>query len=65
MFKNEEKNFKILVVGNSSTGKSSIIERYVNNNFKSNYISTIGVDFSVKTIILNNIKINLQIWGIF
>jgi len=55
--------FKILILGDSSSGKTSILDRLVNNQFSNNYIATIGIDFNVKTIkIDNNTKIKLQIW---
>lgn len=55
--------FKILIVGDSSSGKTSILDRLVNKQFTTHYISTIGIDFNVKTIKLdNNVKIKLQIW---
>ena len=54
--------FKIILIGDSSVGKSSIVERYVNNEITDSYISTIGVDFRVKTILLDGKYIKLQIW---
>lgn len=55
--------FKILIVGDSSSGKTSMLDRLVNKQFTSSYISTIGIDFNVKTIKLDdNAKIKLQIW---
>ena len=40
--------FKILVVGNASCGKTSVIRRYVKDDFDPTYISTIGADFQTK-----------------
>jgi small GTP-binding protein len=54
--------FKIVTIGDSSVGKSSILARYVDNAFNENYISTIGVDFKIKTINIKDRKIKLQIW---
>ena len=42
--------FKILMIGNASVGKNSIILRFVENNLKENFVSSIGVDF-VKLIL--------------
>lgn len=42
--------FKVLIIGNSGTGKSCILMRYVDNNFTNNYFNTIGVDFKMKTL---------------
>lgn len=54
--------FKILLIGSSNVGKSSILLRYTEDNFFESYISTIGVDFKIKTIEINNNIIKLQIW---
>ncbi|CEP08228.1 hypothetical protein [Parasitella parasitica] len=57
--------FKILVVGDLGTGKTSIIRRYVHNIFSSNYKSTIGVDFALKVIQWDSDSIvRLQLWDI-
>eukprot|EP01100_Stratorugosa_tubuloviscum_P004229 TRINITY_DN2050_c0_g1_i1.p1 TRINITY_DN2050_c0_g1~~TRINITY_DN2050_c0_g1_i1.p1 ORF type:complete len:208 (+),score=65.86 TRINITY_DN2050_c0_g1_i1:57-680(+) len=54
--------FKIAILGNASVGKTSIIKRYVRQSFDTNYKATIGVDFLVKEIQINNENIALQIW---
>lgn len=54
--------FKIIIIGDTSVGKSSIMQQYVNNFFIGEYISTIGVDFLIKNLIIDNKKIKLQIW---
>lgn len=54
--------YKILIIGNSGVGKSSILLRFTDNIFKDSFISTIGVDFKVKTIQLDNRIIKLQLW---
>ncbi|KAI8978589.1 P-loop containing nucleoside triphosphate hydrolase protein [Pilobolus umbonatus] len=57
--------YKILVVGDLGTGKTSIIRRYVHNIFSSNYKSTIGVDFALKVIQWeNDLIVRLQLWDI-
>jgi small GTP-binding protein len=61
--KEECKNqFRICVIGDSNVGKTSLLNRYCNDQFNEAQTNTIGVDF--KTLILkhNDIKIKLQIW---
>ena len=52
----------IITLGESSVGKSSIINRYVENNFDYNFVSTLGVDFRKKIININGENIRLKIW---
>mmetsp|Transcript_6216 Transcript_6216/g.5338 ORF Transcript_6216/g.5338 Transcript_6216/m.5338 type:complete len:220 (+) Transcript_6216:23-682(+) len=54
--------FKLLLIGNSGVGKSCILMRYADNSFTENFFNTIGVDFKIKTIALNDQVIKMQIW---
>ena len=54
-------NVRIALLGNSSVGKSSIIRRFVDNKFDDNYMSTLGVDYFDKKVIIKNKTINVQI----
>ena len=54
--------YKLLLIGESNVGKTSIILRYVENEFKRFGISTLGVDVKYKFVSLDNIKIRLDIW---
>ncbi|KAG0358306.1 rab32, member RAS oncoprotein [Podila minutissima] len=57
--------YKILVIGDLGTGKTSIIKRYVHNIFSLNYKSTIGVDFALKVIQWSpDTVVRLQLWDI-
>lgn len=57
--------FKILVVGDIGTGKTSIIKRYVHGIFSMHYKSTIGVEFALKVINWDpKTEIRLQLWDI-
>ena len=56
--------FKIVLVGDFATGKSSLIRRFVDNSFSENYISSIGVSISKKIIRSNENESNMMIWDI-
>ncbi|KAI1317882.1 rab32, member RAS oncoprotein [Mortierella claussenii] len=64
-FEIREYLYKILVIGDVGTGKTSIIKRYVHNIFSMNYKSTIGVDFALKVIQWSpDTVVRLQLWDI-
>ena len=54
--------FKFLLIGDSGIGKTSLLCRFSDNEFLTNFIPTIGVDFKIKTIELNGKTIKLQLW---
>lgn len=57
--------YKILVVGDLGVGKTSIIKRYVHQNFSQHYRATIGVDFALKVIHWDSdTVVRLQLWDI-
>lgn len=56
--------FKLLIIGNSSVGKTSFLFRYADDTFTSAFVSTVGIDFKVKTVYKNDKRIKLQIWVI-
>lgn len=56
--------FKIIVVGDIAVGKTSLIKRYVHNIFTENYKSTIGVDFALKVLNIDNKNVRIQLWDI-
>ena len=46
----------------SGVGKSSLLVRFAENTFSGNYITTIGVDFKIRTMNIDGQKVKLQIW---
>lgn len=46
----------------SGVGKSSLLIRFSDNTFSGNYITTIGVDFKIRTVLINGQRVKLQIW---
>lgn len=54
--------FKYLIIGDSGVGKSSVLNRFSDDAFNTVFISTIGIDFKVRTIKIDNHVIKLQIW---
>ena len=58
-----EKSFKIMLLGDSSVGKTCFLKRYIDDTFQDVYLSTIGFDYKYKFITLEDgKKIKLQIW---
>lgn len=54
--------FKIVVFGDSQTGKTTLTHRFLTNLFKEEISMTLGVDFMLKAVDIDNMKIKLQIW---
>ncbi|XP_033941252.1 EF-hand calcium-binding domain-containing protein 4B [Pseudochaenichthys georgianus] len=54
--------FKIVLVGNSSVGKTSLLRRFCDDSFHPGTSATVGIDYSVKTIIVDNSQVALQLW---
>ncbi|KAF7684770.1 GTP-binding protein YPT1 [Astathelohania contejeani] len=54
--------FKLILIGNSGVGKTCLINRYTDNTYDTNYISTIGVDFKIKTVKIDSEISKLLIW---
>ena len=44
---------KLLMIGDSAVGKTSLLLRYANDTFSSTFITTIGIDFKIKTVHLS------------
>ena len=54
--------FKLLLIGDSGVGKTSLLFRFADDKFNNSFISTIGIDFKIRTIEVDGKKIKLQIW---
>ncbi|KAL6431916.1 hypothetical protein ACFW04_007383 [Cataglyphis niger] len=54
--------FKLLIIGDSGVGKSSLLLRFADNTFNGSYITTIGVDFKIQTVEIDGERVKLQIW---
>lgn len=55
---------KMLLVGDSNVGKSSLLLRFVDDQFSPSFVTTVGIDFKIKEVTLpsNGTKVKLQIW---
>lgn len=53
---------KILLLGDAGVGKTSLMQRFTEDIFNRTYISTIGIDFKVRTIEMKGKRVRLQIW---
>ena len=56
--------FKLLIIGNSSVGKTSFLFRYADDSFTSAFVSTVGIDFKVKTVFRGDKRVKLQVGSI-
>ena len=54
--------FKVVVAGAKNVGKTSLIRRYATGKFDKSTLSTIGVDFETKKVMVDNTEILLNIW---
>lgn len=55
-------SYKVVIVGKSSVGKSSIMLKFTDDRFTENYLTTIGVDFKFRSFKLKEEPFKLQIW---
>ncbi|MFX1293678.1 MAG: Rab family GTPase [Promethearchaeota archaeon] len=60
----EKYGFKIIVLGDATVGKSSLIRRFTDNKFDQSYLPSIGADFTLKVVEFQKIQAILTIWDI-
>jgi Ras-related protein Rab-7A len=53
---------KLIILGDSGVGKTSLMNQYVNCKFSHNYKATVGTDFLTKEVVLGDTVVTLQIW---
>lgn len=53
---------KFIIIGESSVGKTCIVNRFADNTFTDSFLTTVGVDFKIKTIEIDGVPIKIQIW---
>jgi len=53
---------KLLLIGDSGVGKSCLLLRFSDDSFTPSFIATIGIDYKIKTIEIDGVKIKLQVW---
>ena len=53
---------KVIIVGDSGIGKTNLLTYFCEGVFKDSYVATIGVDFKIKMLQVDDKKIKLQIW---
>eukprot|EP01006_Ploeotia_vitrea_P022359 TRINITY_DN54760_c0_g1_i1.p1 TRINITY_DN54760_c0_g1~~TRINITY_DN54760_c0_g1_i1.p1 ORF type:complete len:237 (-),score=139.94 TRINITY_DN54760_c0_g1_i1:116-826(-) len=53
---------KMVIIGDSGVGKSALLRRFSDGSFSPSYVSTIGVDFEISTIMINDKVVKMQMW---
>jgi small GTP-binding protein len=53
---------KVIIIGDSGVGKSNILMKFSDSEFKTSYTPTIGVDFKIKSLSMQGKRIKFQIW---
>eukprot|EP01084_Bolivina_argentea_P041807 77176_1 len=53
---------KLLIIGDSKVGKSCLLSRFSDDSFTVSFVTTIGIDFKIKTVEIHGTRVKLQIW---
>ncbi|XP_050308928.1 ras-related protein Rab-7a [Anthonomus grandis grandis] len=62
MASNKKVLLKVIILGDSSVGKTSLMNQYVNRKFSNQYKATIGADFLTKEVTIDDKTVTMQIW---
>ena len=62
MINDDSLKFKIIFLGDQGVGKSSIMNRFVQDRFENNYQATIGLDFHSKNVIIDKQDVRLLLY---
>lgn len=54
--------FKVVLIGESGVGKTNLLSRFTRNEFNHDSRTTIGVEFSTRTVVIDNVTVKAQIW---
>jgi len=57
-------DIKLIIIGNSSTGKTSIVNQFINKKFSKEYSATIASDFQYKLLKIGNLTYRIQFWDL-
>ena len=60
--KKNKHSLKMIIIGDSGVGKTSLVHKFCKNQFKIDYSTTIGIEFESKDIKVNQKDVQLQIW---
>lgn len=53
---------KVVILGDSAVGKTNILLRYTQQDYKPTHLATVGVDFKIKTLQVGSKKVKMQLW---
>ena len=62
MSRDYDRQVKLLLLGHSGAGKTSLLMRYANNAFSQTFITTIGIDFKIKYVNLGDQRVKAVWW---
>ena len=57
-----DETVKILLIGESSVGKSSLLIRFAEDSFSPELLSTVGIDYKIKTLEIKDKRVKMEIW---